>query len=482
MPGSIITETRPRPFHPLPPERLTLLEGWAMLARSMGYVYRPSTVDGVRDVLRLARESGRPLVPRGSGFSYGDTALNAENIVLDLRRLDRVLAWDPRAGVIRVEPGVTIGGLWRHVLEDGWWPAVVPGTMFPTLGGAASTNVHGKNNWRVGSLGEQILAVELLLPSGEIVTCSPTENADIFSAAIGGLGMLGIFLSLTIRLERVQSGLLRVQERAARSLNEMFTLFERHLDRADHLIGWIDGFARGSALGRGLVQMASPVRDDPDPARTLRPEFQDLPDTIGGIVPRSALWRAMKIGSNDLGMRALNTARYTMGVKRDGRVMLLPHAQFHFILDYVPNWKWAFRPGGILQYQVFVPEAPAPAVFAALLEGSQWTGEAPYLAVFKRHRRDPFLLSYSVDGYSLALDYHVTAKNEERIHRMLGEFTGEIVLPAGGRFYPAKDNAVDRESLMQSLGAAAVDEYMAIKRRVDPEGVLQSDLFRRVFG
>jgi FAD/FMN-containing dehydrogenase len=451
-----------------------------MLAHAMCYVYRPSTAEGIHDVLRLARESGRPLIPRGSGFSYGDTALNAENIVLDLTLMNRVLEWDPAAGVISVEPGVTIGQIWRHVLRDGWWPAVVPGTMYPTLGGCASTNVHGKNNWRAGSLGEHILSAELLLPSGETITCSPDENADIFFAAIGGLGLLGVFLRLTLRLERVSSGLLRVEERAAGSLAEMFSIFKENLHRAEHLIGWIDGFARGQALGRGLVQMASTLVDDPDAERTLRPEYQDLPASVLGVVPRSELWRAMKLGANNLGMRALNTARYILGTRRSGRVSLVPHAQFHFILDYVPNWKWAFRPG-IIQYQAFIPEASAPAAFGALLEGSQRAGFVPYLAVFKRHRRDPFLLSYSVDGYSLALDYRVTPSTEDRIMEMLSGFTHDIVLPAGGRFYPAKDNALDRESLRSSLTPQAMDGYLAIKRRLDPAGVFQSDLYRRVF-
>jgi FAD/FMN-containing dehydrogenase len=452
-----------------------------MLARSMGYVYRPSTIEGIRDVLDLARRSGHSVVPRGSGFSYGDTSMNSENIVLDLRRMDRVLEWDPDTGEIQIEPGVSIGQLWRHVLEDGWWPRVVPGTMYPTLGGCASTNVHGKNHWHAGSLGEQILSADLLLPSGEIVACSPRENQDIYYAAIGGLGMLGVFVSLTFRLEKVRSGLLQIEERACSSLGEMFDLFEQEMPSAGHLLGWIDGYGRGAELGRGLVQIARPVEDDREHEETLRAEYQDLPDTLLGVVPRALLWRGMKPLMNDRGMRLLNATRYTMGASRSGVTTRVPHAQFHFILDYVPNWKYAFRPGGILQYQVFVPEQQARVAFAALLEEAQAYDLVPYLAVFKRHRRDPFLLNYSVDGYSLALDFHVTEARAKRIEEMLGHFTREIVLPAGGRFYPAKDNAVDRESLQQSMTTEAVDEYLAMKRRLDPEGILQSDLYRRVF-
>jgi FAD/FMN-containing dehydrogenase len=458
-----------------------LIEGWAMLARSMGYVYRPSTIDGIRDVFGLARTSGHSIVPRGSGFSYGDTSMNSENIVLDLRRLNRVLEWEPEKGIIRIEPGVSIGQLWRHVLEDGWWPRVVPGTMYPTLGGCSSTNVHGKNHWHAGSLGEQILAFDLLLPSGEIITCSRQQNEDIYYAAIGGLGMLGVFVSLTFRLEKVESGLLQIEERACASLQEMFELFEREMASAGHLLGWIDGYGRGSELGRGLVQIARPLENDREREETLRAEYQDLPETLFGVFPRALMWRGMKPMMNERGMRLLNATRYKMGARRSGVTTRVPHAQFHFILDYVPNWKYAFRPGGILQYQVFVPEETARQTYGSLLEEAQKHDLVPYLAVFKRHRRDPFLLNYSVDGYSLALDFHVTQARAARIEEMLRHFTKEIVLPAGGRFYPAKDNAVDRESLQQSMTSESVNGYLAIKRRLDPESLLQSDLFRRVF-
>ncbi|HLJ67657.1 MAG TPA: FAD-binding oxidoreductase [Chloroflexota bacterium] len=458
-----------------------LVESWAMLARSLSYVYRPSSLDGILEVLEIAERSGRSIVPRGSGFSYGDTSLNAENIVLDMRRLNRILEWDPASGVVRAEPAVTIGQLWRHTLEDGWWPAVVPGTMFPTLGGCTSTNVHGKNHWRVGSFGEQLLGFELLLPDGRVLTCGPDEDDDVFGAAVGGLGMLGIILSLTLRLGRVQSGLLRVEERVAPSLRGMFALVDEYLHTADELIGWIDGFARDRSLGRGIVQAAFAVEDDPRASVTLRPEYQAPPDDLLGLIPRSVLWRGMKLGVNDGGMRLLNATRFALSSRRSGRSFAVPHAQFHFMLDFVPNWKRAFHPCGIAQYQAFVPRASAETVFAALLEESQRAGLVPYLAVFKRHRPDPFLLGYSVDGYSLALDYRVTPANRMRVQELLSRLSEDIVLPAGGRFYPAKDFGPEGGTLRSSLNPEAVAAYMAMKRRLDPHGVLQSDLFRRVF-
>jgi decaprenylphospho-beta-D-ribofuranose 2-oxidase len=451
-----------------------------MVDGSMGYVYRPSTFDGVRDVLETARQHGRSLCLRGSGYSYGDTALNAENMVLDITRMNRVLDWRSNTGLIRVEPGVTIRDLWRYVLEDGWWPAVVPGAMYPTVGGCTAVNAHGKNNWWAGGFADHVLGLELMLVSGDVVACSPHENSDLFWAAVGSLGVLGVITSVTLQLHQVTSGLLRIEEIAVPSLDAMFDAFEARLTAADYLVGWIDAFASGSELGRGLVQIANYVDDDPDPHTTLRPSYQDLGDTVLGVIPRSILWLGMKPLVNDTGMRLLNEARYRMGQVRAGRQQYLPHAQFHFFHDFVPKWKRSFQPIGIIQYQVFVPEAQARVVFASLLEGAQRAGLYPYLTVFKRHRRDESLLSYGVDGYSLSLDFRATPNNQRRLREMLDRFTQDTVLPACGRFYPAKDTVLDHQTARQSFGADAVDRFMALKREMDPGEMLQSDMYRRL--
>ena len=135
----------------LPVERLERLWGWGRTSSATSYVYRPSTPEGVLQMFELARAHGVTVGLRGAGQSYGDAALNAGNICLDLSCMKRILAWDPGQGIIQLEPGVTIEQLWQHAIEDGWWPAVVPGTMFATLGGCLGMNVHGKNNWAVRS-------------------------------------------------------------------------------------------------------------------------------------------------------------------------------------------------------------------------------------------------------------------------------------------------------------------------------------------
>ncbi len=186
----------------LPRDRVEKVAGWGGANHATGYVYRPSTADGISNVFAIARAHGVPVAVRGAGRSYGDAAYLSESIVLDLTRMNRILEWNPRTGTITVETGVTIRDVWRYTIGDGWLPPVVPGTMYPTVGGALAMNIHGKNHFKMGTLGEHTLSFDLLLPgTGETVTCTPVnENRELFYAAIGGFGVLGVFTRITLQM------------------------------------------------------------------------------------------------------------------------------------------------------------------------------------------------------------------------------------------------------------------------------------------
>lgn len=452
-----------------------------MSSAALGYVYRPVNTDGIRDVFEEARRTDKTVGLRGAGRSYGDAALNSEGITLDLTRMNRILDWDPQTGIITAEPGVTIQQLWQYTIEDGWWPPVVSGTMFPTLGGALSMNIHGKNNWKVGPIGDHVQEFDLLTPAGETYTCSRAANADLFHAAISGFGMLGVFTRITLQLKRIYSGLLDVQAFSAANFDDLFAQFERRLPQSDYLVGWIDCFGAGAGLGRGQIHQANYLApgEDPQPTQTLQVIHQELPDTILGVVPKSIMWRLMKPFVNDPGMRLINAAKYWTSARHDGRFRQ-SHAGFAFLLDYVPNWKFAYKPGGLIQYQSFVPTAEAKRVFSEQLTLAQRYGLVPYLGVFKRHRPDGFLMTHSVDGYSLALDFAVTPSNRGGLMSLTAEMD-RIVVEAGGRFYFAKDSALHRMSLADAVGRPRVQRFLQLKAQCDPEGLLQTNLYRRLF-
>lgn len=467
----------------LPAEHLEQVSSWGGASSGLSYVYRPSTLEGLYDVLALARRSGRTLGLRGGGNSYGDAAMNSENILVDLRRMNRILEWNPATGRIRMEPGVTLSDLWQFILEDGWWPPIATGTSFTTMGGSAAMNVHGKNAYKAGPFGEHILEFELMLPSGETITCSKDENKDVFFAAIGGFGMLGIFTSITMQMKRIYSGLLDVETSTRANLGEMFAYFNEYASDSDYIVGWIDSLARGNAVGRGDVHRAHylPQGVDPHPAQTLRLENQHIGPNLFGIMPRSIMWLFMRPLFRDVGIQLVNQGKYLAGSIGGTKRYRQPHVQFHFLLDYIPDFKKAYGPGGLIQYQPFIPKETAYDAFSEILELCRRRGLPNYLTVLKRHRPDNFLMSYAVDGFSMAMDFRVTNENRQRMVWLTRELD-EIVLRAGGRFYFAKDSTLRPEVTKAYLGEERIGRFRELKKRCDPDGLLETDLWRRVFG
>ena len=470
-------------FNTLSSDRLERVESWGMNRSSLSYVFRPTTVGQVADVFALAKSSGKTVTFRGTGCSYGDASLNGENIVLDMTRMNRVIDWNPETGLITVEPGVTIRQLWQYIIEDGWWPPVVSGTMFVTIGGAAGMNIHGKNNFKVGPIGDHIQEFEIVTPSGARKTCSRTSNPELFYTAIGGFGMFGAFSRITLQMKKVYSGLLKVEAFSTTSFADIIEKFKDRVDTADYLVGWIDCFATGEQLGRGQVHQANYLKagDDLNPAQTLRVVNQELPDTLFGIFPKSAMWRLLRPFNNNLGMSAINFTKYlqssTVG---EDEVIRQSHAQFAFLLDYVPNWKYAYKPGGLIQFQSFVPYDAAEAVFNEQLRLSHKLRIIPFLGVFKRHRPDDFLMTHAVDGFSFALDYPVTEQNKEGL-KTLTQLMTRIVVDAGGRHYFAKDSMLWGDPVAQYLGQETLGKFKTIKAENDPDNIIVSDLSRRLF-
>jgi FAD/FMN-containing dehydrogenase len=187
----------------------------------------------------------------------------------------------------------------------------------------------------------------------------------------------------------------------------------------------------------------------------------------------------MKPFANDLGWWGVNTAKYVASMRRN--TFRQSHAAFHFLLDYVPNWELSYGRGGMIQYQSFLPKETAEAAWREMIELSLKRGLPSYLGVTKRHRPDKFLLTHAVDGFSLALDFKVTNGNRPALSNMLQEFD-RIVLSAGGRFYFAKNSETSAEAARTFLGEATIAKFKELKKRCDPNQVLESDLFRRVFG
>ncbi|MBN8656095.1 MAG: FAD-binding oxidoreductase [Anaerolineae bacterium] len=459
----------------------TQLENFGHSLNAPAYLIQPRVTDDIHSAFELAKKQGLTVTARGAGRSYNDAALNGGGIVLDMSAMNLILAWNPTTGVVRAEPGVTLEQLWQKVEPDGWWPPVVSGTMKTTMGGCLSANIHGKNNFKMGTFGEHVIEFTAILPTGAEVTCSTKTNADLFYAMISGYGMLGIFTSVTLQMKRLHSGLLTVDAFPVQNLNRHLSALHDGAPHNDYIVGWLDTMAGGKSLGRGQIHAARYLHEgeDKNPRETMKMENQILPPRIFGVFPKALLHYFMTPFANNLGWWGVNTAKYIASLPK--HTFRQSHAAFHFLLDYVPNWELSYGRGGLIQYQSFLPKETAEAAWTQILALSKKLGMPSYLGVTKRHRPDKFLLTHAVDGFSLALDFKVTDSTRKKMAAMLQEFD-KIVLANGGRFYFAKNSETTAETTKAFYGEETVKRFKQLKKRCDPNGLLESDLYRRIFG
>ena len=153
---------------------------------------------GNEEDLKTIIDNNNQLIPFGNGRSYGDSALSKN--IINIKPHNYFLSFEESDGILHVQSGVLLSEIINIFVPKGWFLKITPGTKLITIGGAIASDVHGKNHHIEGCFSECVKEFNLMLPSGEIVACSKTENLELFRATCGGMGLTGIILDAKIIL------------------------------------------------------------------------------------------------------------------------------------------------------------------------------------------------------------------------------------------------------------------------------------------
>ncbi len=395
------------------------------------------------------------LLPRGAGRSYGDVCLNPQGNLLDSAGLDRFLAFDPEAGVVRCEAGMRLGPLLAWLLPRGWTLPVVPGTRWATVGGCVANDVHGKNHRAAGSFGHHVRALRLRRSDGSEHELVPGD--PLLAASIGGLGLTGLVIEVELQLRRGPGFWLAQSAQVLDGIEPAVQALDRASAAQEYAAAWLD--LQGAHPGRGLLLAADPAAGSGDADAFARPARVDL-----GRLPRLPLVAAPSI-------RAFN-ALYLALAKRRPAQSRVPALPFLFTLDAVHRWNRLYGRAGLRQYQCVLPPATALAGLRELLAALARSGQTGALAVLKRFgaQAPSGLLSFPREGFTLAMDFPA---RDAGLQALFDRFDA-IVRQAGGALYPAKDARMDAGMFRTSFPQAE-----AFAAHVDPR--FSSGFWRRVW-
>jgi decaprenylphospho-beta-D-ribofuranose 2-oxidase len=438
------------------------LSGWGRYPRKLCAVVSPEDIPSA-----VPPRAGK-LIPRGQGRSYGDAALLEDGLVMLTEQLSKVDRFDETTGVITVQAGATLAELIDKFLPRGWFPAVVPGTKFVSLGGCVAADIHGKNHHRDGAFGRHLSKLEIVLADRSRQVCSPETNAELFWATVGGMGLTGIITNVTVKMIPVRSSYLVVEHHQTKDLEASFKVL---LDPAwdDHYtVAWIDCLARGSELGRSVL-----MRGHHAAPEELTKRLQSTPYSkphrqrnLGFDFPSWTL--------NSLSMKAFNELYYRLQGRKQ-QPFIADYESFFFPLDRIGNWNRIYGKRGFVQYQCVLPMENAFEGMRGLLEALAMARRSSFLSVLKRFGpQGKGLLSFPFEGYTLTLDLPVS---DPELFSFLNRLD-EIVLRHSGRVYLAKDARLSPQSFRAMY--PRFGEWLEIKKKLDPEGCFDSDLAHRL--
>ncbi|MBX7448578.1 FAD-binding oxidoreductase [Mycolicibacterium sp. 3033] len=447
------------------------LTGWGRTAPTVAQVLTtPDPEVIVKAVIRAADEgpASRGVLARGLGRSYGDNAQNGGGLVIDMNALNRIHSISTDDALVDVDAGVNLDQLMRAALPLGLWVPVLPGTRQVTIGGAIACDIHGKNHHSAGSFGNHVRSIDLLTADGQVRTLTPEgPERDLFWATVGGNGLTGIILRATIAMTPTETAYFIADGDVTASLDETIAFHSDGTeDNYTYSSAWFDAISAPPKLGRAAISRGSlatldqlPAKLQKNPLKFDAPQLLTLPDVFpNGLANK---YTFMPIG--ELWYRKSGTYR--------GKVQNL--TQFYHPLDMFGEWNRAYGSLGFGQYQFVVP-TDAVEEFKAILVDIQRSGFYSFLNVFKLFGPgNEAPLSFPIPGWNVCVDLPIKPGLNEFLNGL-----DKRVLEFGGRLYTAKDSRTTAETFHAMY--PRIDEWIALRRKVDPTGVFASDMARRL--
>jgi len=334
---------------------------------------------------------------------------------------------------------------------------VTPGTKGVTVGGMVANDVHGKNHHVAGSFGNHIKGLDLVRSDTGAIHCSAEDNAEIFAATVGGLGLTGAITRCEFQLKSIPSALLFVENQAFGSFSEFQQLADESDAAWEYTVAWLDGDSIDNDRVHGIFSRGNHLKEKVAHLTQHARKSLNIPLLAPNWLLNSSL------------MKPFNKLYFSrMQHKRE---IMQDFDAFFYPLDGLDNWNRLYGKRGFFQYQCVVPVRDGLTIVKELMALAKQHKQSPYLSVLKRfgNIKSVGMLSFPEEGYTLAMDF---PNKGAKTLALLSAFD-VIVLQNHGRLYPAKD-----ARMAASTFAAMYRNLAKFKAYLDPK--CSSDFWRRV--
>jgi FAD/FMN-containing dehydrogenase len=325
-----------------------------------------------------------------------------------------------------------------------------------------ASDIHGKNHHVSGCFSQHVLAIRLRTGAGVVMDVSREQHPELFWATMGGMGLTGHILDVTVQLERVPSPWIYEESQRYDTLEEVFEALKRESKQFPMTVAWIDVMATGASLGRGIVMAGRWATASEAPSKAPRRGLS-VPWPMTPPIP---VTNAMTFTVASQLFFAKHPARRVHHVVNP--------SSFFWVLDSVRNWNRAYGPAGFTQYQCVLPSSVEQ--IREFLTKFRALGGCSFVNVFKDcGPENEGHLSFLKEGTSFTLDIPIRPSTPRLVYEL-----NEWILDHGGRVYLAKDAFTTAAQFLRMY--PRYSEWAEIRKQYDPQRTIRSALSTRLMG
>ena len=441
------------------------LSGWGRSLFTDSKLYRPNSIDEIQELINYSEKGS--VIARGLGRSYGNPAQCKNGKVVDMNLINYIKL-DEEKATVTAGGGASLDEILKIIVPKGFFIPVSAGTRYVTVGGATSSDIHGKNHHCEGSFGNHIIEIKIIDGNGKLRILKPdsTDSRAFFWATVGGMGLTGIIYEVTFKLIKIETSLILVNTKRCKNLDELMSEMLENDSKFRYSVAWVDSL---NESGRGVITTGEhALLKDLSNSSDIKNELFYDPKAITSAPP---IFPAGLLDKFTVGM--FNEAWYRKAPKHRENELQTISTYFH-PLDGVKNWNKIYGPKGFLQYQFVVPDEASYFV-RKTLQALKEVGAPSFLTVLKRFGNgNEGFLSFPMKGWTLAADVPFAV---DGLLDVLNDLDDELS-SCGGRLYLAKDSRQSSKTFSKTY--PNLEKWIRIKSQLDPRGIFQSDLSRRI--
>jgi len=363
---------------------------WGNNVKTYPKIYSPKDHKEIKKIIN----NKNSFIVQGNRRSYGDAAIN-KNQVISTKNFNRIISFNKKKGIIEAESGLLLKNLLLVIVPNGWFIPVTPGTKYVSLGGMAANNIIGKNNLK-NQIKYHIKKIRLITPNKRNIICSSNKNKKIFDLTIGGFGLTGIILTVTLKLKKIYSENIDQKIIEFKNFKEFYKISKIN-KKYEYSVCWIDNFKKNKILGLFYFGNHSKTK------KYIKSESFII-QQIGLLI----LIILRIINSNYYFPKIMNFI--FRNYKKYFYNRICHYNEFFYPQDNVPYWNKIYGKSGFIQVQFLIPENKFEKILGEISNFIHQNKIFSSFIVLKKVNEKSKYLNFSGSGYSISFDFVINEK------------------------------------------------------------------------